>query len=82
MTLREADRFAGEVGKVLGENWKKLTPAQRAPYDKKALADKKRYEDEKAAYQAVSSILGNFVMGIATNKLQGGVADDDEEEDE
>lgn len=44
----------GEVGKVLGERWKALSEAQRAPFDKKAAADKKRYEDEKAAYQAVS----------------------------
>ncbi|KAI6642808.1 High mobility group nhp1 [Pyricularia oryzae] len=42
----------GQVGKILGERWKALSDKQRAPYDAKAAADKKRYEDEKAAYQA------------------------------
>ncbi|KAF2135619.1 uncharacterized protein K452DRAFT_313839 [Aplosporella prunicola CBS 121167] len=40
----------GEVGKMLGEKWKALSEKQRAPYEAKAAADKKRYEDEKAAY--------------------------------
>lgn len=44
----------GDVGKMLGEKWKSLSDAQKGPYEKKAAADKKRYEDEKAAYQAVS----------------------------
>lgn len=45
----------GTVGKILGERWKALNEKQRAPYEAKAAADKKRYEDEKAAYN-VSSI--------------------------
>lgn len=47
--------YIGEVGKVLGEKWKELNAAQKAPFEKKAAADKKRYEDEKAAYAAVRS---------------------------
>ncbi|EGS23362.1 uncharacterized protein CTHT_0010300 [Thermochaetoides thermophila DSM 1495] len=42
----------GQVGKILGERWKALTDKQRAPYEAKAAADKKRYEDEKQAYNA------------------------------
>jgi len=42
----------GQVGKVLGERWKALSEKQRQPYEAKAIADKKRYEDEKAAYNA------------------------------
>ena len=45
----------GQVGKVLGERWKALSEKQRQPYEAKAIADKKRYEDEKAAYN-VSSV--------------------------
>ncbi|KAF2799563.1 hypothetical protein K505DRAFT_230768 [Melanomma pulvis-pyrius CBS 109.77] len=45
----------GEVGKQLGEKWKALNEKQRQPYEAKAAADKKRYEEEKAAY-AVSLI--------------------------
>lgn len=44
----------GQVGKVLGERWKALSTKQREPYETKAAADKKRYEDDKAAYQANS----------------------------
>jgi len=42
----------GQVGKVLGDKWKALDEKGRQPYEKKAAADKKRYEDEKAKYQA------------------------------
>jgi len=42
----------GQVGKVLGERWKALSEKQRQPYEAKAATDKKRYEDEKAAYNA------------------------------
>ena len=45
----------GEVGKLLGEKWKQLNDKQKAPYEAKAAADKKRYEEEKAAYTAVST---------------------------
>lgn len=51
LTIRSYTNFtAGEVGRLLGERWKALNDKQRAPYDAKAAADKKRYEDEKAAY--------------------------------
>jgi hypothetical protein len=40
----------GQVGKVLGDRWKALSEKDRQPYEKKAAADKKRYEDEKAKY--------------------------------
>ncbi|KAI9261758.1 high mobility group box domain-containing protein [Sporodiniella umbellata] len=39
----------GEIGKLLGEKWKNLTDDEKKPYNDKAEADKKRYEDEKAA---------------------------------
>ncbi|KFY85840.1 hypothetical protein V500_08088 [Pseudogymnoascus sp. VKM F-4518 (FW-2643)] len=42
----------GQVGKVLGERWKALNDKQRTPYETKAQEDKKRYEDEKASYNA------------------------------
>lgn len=48
------DLPTGEVGKILGEKWKALGEKQKAPYEAKAAADKKRYEEEKAAYTAVS----------------------------
>ncbi|KXH58218.1 HMG box protein [Colletotrichum salicis] len=42
----------GQVGKLLGERWKALNEKQRGPYEAKAATDKKRYEDEKQAYNA------------------------------
>ncbi|TIC93570.1 Non-histone chromosomal protein 6 [Colletotrichum higginsianum] len=42
----------GQVGKILGERWKALNEKQRQPYEAKAATDKKRYEDEKQAYNA------------------------------
>lgn len=36
---------------MLGEKWKALSEKQRTPYEAKAAADKKRYEEEKAVYQ-------------------------------
>lgn len=47
----------GQVGKILGERWKALNEKQRAPYDAKAAADKKRYEDEKQAYNVCQLII-------------------------
>ncbi|KAG8366837.1 hypothetical protein BUALT_Bualt16G0009400 [Buddleja alternifolia] len=40
-----------EVGKVLGERWNKLTAEEKAPYEAKARADKKRYNDEISGYK-------------------------------
>jgi hypothetical protein len=45
----------GQVGKVLGDKWKALSEKQREPYEKKAAADKKRYEEEKAKYNVCAT---------------------------
>ncbi|GER35802.1 FACT complex subunit SSRP1 [Striga asiatica] len=39
-----------DVGKMLGERWNKMTPEEKAPYEAKARADKKRYSDELSGY--------------------------------
>ncbi|PYH77273.1 hypothetical protein BO82DRAFT_185980 [Aspergillus uvarum CBS 121591] len=44
----------GQVGKMLGERWKALSDSERRPYEEKAATDKKRYEDEKASYNAAA----------------------------
>ena len=41
----------GESGKQLGEQWRSLKPAQKAKYEKKAQADKERYQSEMAKYK-------------------------------
>jgi hypothetical protein len=40
----------GALGRKLGELWKGLSDTDRRPYEEKAVADKKRYEDQKASY--------------------------------
>jgi len=49
----------GQIGKLLGEKWKSLNEAEKVPYESKANQDKKRYEDEKAAY-AASKAQGDY----------------------
>lgn len=44
-------KSATEIAALVGEEWKKLTPSQKAPYEKKAEADKLRYQKEIAAYK-------------------------------
>ena len=42
----------GELGKILGEQWRALDPDTRAPYQRLAEADRIRYESEYATYRA------------------------------
>lgn len=47
---------AGQVGKMLGEKWKSLSDSERRPYEEKAAADKKRYEEEKEKYNVCPAV--------------------------
>ncbi|CAO1635030.1 unnamed protein product [Jaminaea pallidilutea] len=40
----------GEIGRILGATWKEMSDAQKKPYIDMAERDKKRAEQEKAAY--------------------------------
>lgn len=62
---------------MLGERWKGLNEKQKAPYEAKAAADKKRYEEEKAAYAGVSQ-----ASAIATHRLLTVPKEPAEEEEE
>ncbi|KAL8528300.1 hypothetical protein ACS0TY_005925 [Phlomoides rotata] len=44
-----------DVGKVLGERWNKMTADEKAPYEAKARADKKRYNEEISGYKNTQS---------------------------
>ncbi|KAK1312914.1 FACT complex subunit SSRP1 [Acorus calamus] len=39
-----------DVGRALGEKWKKMTASEKEPFEAMASADKKRYKDEMAGY--------------------------------
>ncbi|KEQ74067.1 high mobility group box, partial [Aureobasidium namibiae CBS 147.97] len=41
-----------DVGKIVGEKWKSFSEEQKAPFEAKAAVEKKRYEEDKAAYIA------------------------------
>lgn len=45
---------------MLGEKWKNLSDTDRRPYEEKAAADKKRYEEEKANYNVMISPSPSF----------------------
>ncbi|CDH53379.1 nucleosome binding protein [Lichtheimia corymbifera JMRC:FSU:9682] len=49
-TVKEENPEAtfGDIGKLLGQKWKELTDEEKKPYQDKAVADKQRYEEEKA----------------------------------
>jgi hypothetical protein len=66
--------FTGQVGKVLGDKWKALSEKQRQPYEAKAAADKKRYEEEKAKYNVrtinrESTPITNLPRLVTTRKM-------------
>jgi hypothetical protein len=45
----------GEIGRALGEEWTGMSDAKKAPYVKKATADKARYAKEMASWEAGSA---------------------------
>lgn len=65
---------------MLGDKWKNLNEKQKAPYEAKAAADKKRYEEEKAAYTAVSnSPPAHSLATLADPTVRQGGADEESE---
>ena len=40
-----------EISKLLGQSWREMSTKEKAPYDKKAAADKARYEKEMQSYK-------------------------------
>lgn len=49
-----SDVVFDEIGRVIGQKWRDLTDAEKAPYESKALADKVRYERDCKAFKAYS----------------------------
>ncbi|KAJ2017691.1 Non-histone chromosomal protein 6 [Coemansia sp. RSA 455] len=44
----------GQIGKILGDKWKNLSDAAKAPYNAEAEKDKVRYANEKASHVEAS----------------------------
>jgi hypothetical protein len=40
-----------DIGRILGEKWRALTPKEKEPYEAKATVDKARYQKEMQAYK-------------------------------
>ncbi|KAI4840100.1 high mobility group protein B2 [Plasmodium brasilianum] len=47
----ELAKDVAQVGKLVGEAWGQLSPAQKSPYEKKAQLDKVRYSKEIEEYR-------------------------------
>ncbi|KNC99879.1 uncharacterized protein SPPG_05251 [Spizellomyces punctatus DAOM BR117] len=60
------DATFGQIGKLLGQEWKEISQSDKQLYEKKAENDKIRYEKDLRAYQAGETA----------------AADDEDEEDE
>jgi len=59
----------GNIGKELGDRWKKLTSQEKQKYQEKAAEDKKRYMNEKADYpNRCRREVEEFFVQIATNQ--------------
>ncbi|KAI3520826.1 hypothetical protein L1887_10278 [Cichorium endivia] len=41
-----------EIGRELGERWNKLSAEEKAPYEARAMADRKRYQSEISGYKS------------------------------
>lgn len=46
----------GEIGRILGEQWKKLNEDDRAKFQKKAEEDRKRYHKEMERYKSSQKV--------------------------
>eukprot|EP00301_Raphidiophrys_heterophryoidea_P005784 c12394_g1_i3.p1 GENE.c12394_g1_i3~~c12394_g1_i3.p1 ORF type:complete len:245 (+),score=70.60 c12394_g1_i3:222-956(+) len=69
------DATFGDVGKLIGQQWKDLQPAQKKKFDDLAAKDKKRYEADMAAYKSGSA------PPAATKNDKGDDDDDDDDTD-
>ncbi|KAG4305832.1 hypothetical protein PORY_000742 [Pneumocystis oryctolagi] len=41
----------GQIGKLLGERWKNMSPKDKQPYENRAKKDKERFETEKSQWR-------------------------------
>jgi structure-specific recognition protein 1 len=62
-----------QVGKLLGEEWKKLSAEDKAPYEAQAAKDKERYAAAMADYKAAGG-------GAAAEDADAADADADAED--
>ena len=68
------DASFGEVGKLVGEAWKKLGDEEKKPYEASAAEDKERHEKELKAYKAKKK-------EEEAAKLDSGDSDDSDSDD-
>ena len=47
---KNPDKPMPEINKMIGDAWKGLSAADKKPFEKMAMADKKRYQREMEAY--------------------------------
>ncbi|WIA31627.1 hypothetical protein OEZ86_002510 [Tetradesmus obliquus] len=68
----------GQVGKLLGEEWKKLSAEDRAPYEAQAAKDKERYAAAMADYKAAGGGAAEDYKAAGGGAAAGAAGDADE----
>ena len=71
-----------EIGKELGSRWGRMTPADKAPFEALANADRKRYDNEFAAFHNKLAHGGHSAAHAGDDDEDDEDEDDDEEDDE
>jgi hypothetical protein len=74
------DAEFGEIGKLIGAEWKALEEDQKAVYEKKSQQDKKRYENDMTEYAEGESEEKPKASKKTKAKVVEEVEEDDEEE--
>jgi hypothetical protein len=70
--------FYEQVGKLLGEEWKKLSAEDKAPYEAQAAKDKERYAAAMADYKAAGGGAADGAAGDADDADGEDAGGDDE----
>jgi hypothetical protein len=83
--IKEAnpDATFGDIGKLVGQQWKALTDKQKMPYVKKAAKDQERAKQELTEYrESQTEALETVTKGVEAVTLEGEGEGEDEDEEE
>mmetsp|Transcript_2046 Transcript_2046/g.3842 ORF Transcript_2046/g.3842 Transcript_2046/m.3842 type:complete len:143 (-) Transcript_2046:814-1242(-) len=72
----------GELGKLIGEQWKSMSEKQKKPYEEKSKKDKERYAKEMSTYESGGGAPSKKPAAKASKKKEEEEEEEDEEEEE
>ena len=85
LKLENPGASIGDIAKKLGEQWKKMTPEQKIPFDEMAKKDKERYLEELNQLkqnEKSGSAKDNGGRGRKKKKVSVKVVEEEEEEED